>query len=155
MTDLEISLARPSDLPDILSMIRALASFHGDTATITHEALQEALWGDTATVTALVAKSDGAAVGYAGITWDIILHEGARRADIHHLYVKEAHRARGVGAALIARARDHAKETGAVRLTIGTDPDNATAIAAYRAMDALVENTNPGPRFAVRLDVDQ
>ena len=71
--------------------------------------------------------------------------------DIHHLYVTETHRGQGIGTDLITAARDIAKGRGAVRLTIGTDPRNASAIATYRAMGALDEMRDPGPRFRVRL----
>jgi GNAT superfamily N-acetyltransferase len=53
----------------------------------------------------------------------------AAKPDIHHLFVAQDHRGRGVGTALTA-VKHHANTHG-VRL-IGTDPDNATAIAAYR-----------------------
>jgi GNAT superfamily N-acetyltransferase len=101
--------------------------------------------------TALIAKLEGEPVGYAGLTPTMVLHEGKIRIDIHHLYVKERARSKGVGKALIEAATAHAKATGATRLTIGTDPNNATAIAAYRAMPILEEITGGGPRFRVDL----
>ena len=148
---IDIKLARPADLPDIQSMIRALSAFHGDDAAVTLSTLQEIFFGLCPMATALIAKSNGVAVGYAGLTPTMVLHEGTVRLDIHHLYVRERMRAKGVGKALIDAAKAHAFSTGASRLTIGTDPNNATAIAAYRAMPLLEEMTGEGPRFRVDL----
>lgn len=147
----QISLARPADLPDILSMIRALSKFHGDEAKVDLATLQDIFFGVAPRATALIARSADQALGYAGLTPTTVLHEGATRLDIHHLYVRETHRGKGIGSALICAARDHAIATGATRLTIGTDPNNALAIAAYRAMPALDEITGAGPRFRVDL----
>ena len=47
---------------------------------------------------------------------------------------------------LIMAARDFAAQQGTTRITIGTDPGNASAQAAYRAM-GLDEITGSGPRF--------
>lgn len=131
-------------------MIRALAAFHGDEATISYEALQEAFFGDSPRAVALLAWDGDTAVGYAGITDVSSLHEAAARLDIHHLYIAETHRGRGIGKALISAAQDVARARGAHRLTIGTDPANHGAQAAYRAM-GLEEITDPGPRFRVPL----
>ncbi|SLN23364.1 GNAT family N-acetyltransferase [Pseudooctadecabacter jejudonensis] len=151
LPDLTVRCAKPSDLPDILSMIKALSAFHGDTASVTLSALQEIFFGPADQGHALIACQHGTPLGYAGLTPTTVLHEGKIRLDIHHLYVSEPARSQGVGTALIAAAKRHAIASGATRLTIGTDPGNATAIAAYRAMPALSEITGAGPRFAINL----
>lgn len=142
--------ARPGDLPDIRKLVIALAAFHGDEATITYEGLQDAFFGARARATAFVAEDAGAIIGYAGLCDRSPLHEAAPRFDIHHLYVVEHYRGRGVGRALIKAATSHANTRGASRLTIGTDPTNHSAQAAYRAM-GLEEITGAGPRFRVPL----
>lgn len=147
----EITLARPSDLIDIHKMIRALSAFHADEAAVTLAHLQDIFFGTAPTATALIAKTDDTAVGYAGLTPTTVLHEGSIRLDIHHLFVTERHRAKGVGTALVRAAKAHAQSIGATRLTIGTDAGNATAIAAYRAIDMLDEITGSGPRFRIDL----
>ncbi len=151
MTDPSITPARPADLPDIHAMVRALSAFHGDTAQVTLAHLQEIFFGTPPQAHALIARANGAPIGYAGLTQTTIIHEGRPMLDIHHLYVRETHRAKGVGTALIEACKDHARAIGATRLTIGTDPRNATAIAAYRAMPILRENLTSGPRFIVPL----
>ncbi|MEL6957615.1 MAG: GNAT family N-acetyltransferase [Pseudomonadota bacterium] len=147
----KIRPARPSDLPDILSMIRQLCAVHGDEATVTLSALQEMLF-DAGSATALVAETAmRETIGYAAITSDRVIHTGETRLDIHHLYVVEPHRGTGAGTALIAAARKVAKDRAAAKLTIGTDPRNRSAIAAYRAMSLLEELDQAGPRFRIPL----
>lgn len=143
--------ARVSDLPDIHTMIRALSAFDGDEARVKLVQLQNLLFGPSPAALALVARCGEATVGYAGLTWDIVLHQGSQRFDIHHLFVTQTHRSKGVGTALVLAAKAVAIDAGATRLTIGTDPQNATAIGAYRRMAVLKEMLNPGPRFRVDL----
>lgn len=92
-----------------------------------------------------------AVIGYAGLTETMVIHEAAPWIDIHHLFVDEKHRNSGVGTALIKAAKSHALSRGAARLTIGTDPRNASAIAAYRKVPILREKKPGGPRFRVDL----
>lgn len=147
----EISHATPADLPDILDMIQRLSAFHGDTAQVTLPQLDTIFFGPAPMGTALIAKEGGTAVGYAYLTKLMVLHDSKIRLDIHHLFVRDAHRASGIGTALILAAKTHALEIGATRLTIGTDAGNTTAIAAYRAMEVLEPIIGEGPRFGVDL----
>jgi len=149
MTD--ISFATPADLTDLHAMIHALSAFHGDEAQVTLEQMRDIFFSDHPKAEALVAKEDGVVVGYAGLTSVIVIHENSLWIDIHHLFVVENMRAKGIGKALIKAARAHARDLGATRLTIGTDPRNASAIAAYRATAILQEMKDPGPRFRVDL----
>jgi phosphinothricin acetyltransferase len=147
---MKVDLARPSDLADILRMIRALSAFHDETATVTLEQLQIAFFGNAPSSTALIAREGANVVGYAGVNHTITLHSGVPRYDIHHLYVAETHRGRGVRKALITRAKEIGEQNGAKGLTIGTDPKNSSAQAAYRAM-GLKEISDTGPRFWIPL----
>ena len=152
MTIPTIIPARPADLPTIHTMIRALSAFHGDTAQITIAHLQDVFFGASPQAIALIARMGKDIVGYAGLTQTIVIHEGTQSLDIQHLFVSETHRAKGIGTALIRAAQQHAHSCGATRLTIGTDPRNAAAIRAYRAMPMLTEKTNGGPQFSVDLN---
>jgi GNAT superfamily N-acetyltransferase len=124
-------------------MIRALSAFHGDSAQVTRRSAPCVL-GPAPVATAFIAKLRHA-IGYAGLIPTLVLHSGETRLDIHHLFVAQDHRGRGVGTALITAVKHHANTHG-VRLTVH-DPDNATAIAAYRAMPDLEEITGFGLRF--------
>ncbi|HEX4590474.1 MAG TPA: GNAT family N-acetyltransferase [Gemmataceae bacterium] len=50
---------------------------------------------------------------------------------LNDLFVAAEARRRGVGAALLNAARDHARQTGAARLVLSTAIDNAAAQALY------------------------
>lgn len=52
---------------------------------------------------------------------------------LNDLFVAPEGRRRGVGQALLARARQHGLETGAARLTLSTAKGNAAAQALYEA----------------------
>lgn len=145
-----VTPARVDDMPRIYAMVCALSAFHGDEATVTIEALEHALF-TSGRSTAFVAREGDELIGYAGLNYTYELHSGRTRIDIHHLYIEEAHRSKGVGRALIAAAKELGREKGAKGVTIGTAPYNATAIAAYRAM-GLKEITDAGPRFWIAVD---
>ena len=144
--DITITQATPRDLTRLQEMICALSAFHGDEAAVTLEQLQVIFFGPDKKGTALVAREAQMIVGYAGITQSVVIHSGEPRLDIQHLFIAENRRNRGIGKRLIMAARDFAAQQGTTRITIGTDPGNASAQAAYRAM-GLDEITGSGPRF--------
>jgi GNAT superfamily N-acetyltransferase len=53
---------------------------------------------------------------------------------LNDLYVAESARRKGVGAQLLMAARDHALQTGAVRLELATAVDNHSAQALYEKL---------------------
>ena len=67
--------------------------------------------------------------------------ESAAFAEIGGLVVDEAVRGRGVGAALIARARGWAAEGGLARLRVRTRADRADARAFYARLDFVETKT--------------
>ncbi|SFS02304.1 GNAT family N-acetyltransferase [Yoonia litorea] len=150
--NITITPASPRDLTRILALIRDLSAFHGDEAAVTLEQLQQIFFGDQAQGKAFVARAGQEVVGYAGIMRWTVIHSGKPRLDIQHLYIAENRRNRGIGKALIMAARDYAIASGAKGISIGTDPRNASAQAAYRAM-GLEELTDIGPRFWIAAEV--
>jgi len=50
---------------------------------------------------------------------------------LNDLFVTEKARRRGIGARLLKAARDHARQSGAVRLVLSTGVENAAAKALY------------------------
>ena len=148
---LQITQATSADLRDIQKMIGALTSFHGDTANASLAWLQQIFFDTPNGGAAFMARKGGDPIGYAGVTQRPCIHDGTYRFDIQHLYIVEASRAQGVGRALIEAAKDFAAGFGAKGMTIGTDPANKIAQAAYRGM-GLEEITDGGPRFWIPLD---
>lgn len=153
MTDILIELARPRDIPRMQQLIRELSAFHGDVADVTLEQLQGIYFGPSPKGIALLAREADDTIGYAGVLETVAVHSAVPRFDIHHLHVIETRRSQGVGRALIAAAKTYAASRGARGLTIGTDPRNASAQAAYRAM-GLKEITDAGPRFWIEIATD-
>jgi GNAT superfamily N-acetyltransferase len=154
MTGILIDLARPRDIPRMQQLIRELSAFHGDVADVTLEQLQGIFFGPRPKGIAFLAREADETIGYAGVLETVNVHSGKPRFDVHHLHVIETRRNRGVGRALIAAAKGYAAERGARGLTIGTDPHNTTAQAAYRAM-GLEEITDSGPRFWIEIATDE
>jgi aminoglycoside 3-N-acetyltransferase I len=55
---------------------------------------------------------------------------------LYELSVAETSRNRGIGRSLVSALRELARERGCYGMWVGTEPDNAAAIAAYRAAGA-------------------
>lgn len=150
MTEVSIDVATPRDLRRMQQLIQELSAFHGDVAQVTLEQLQNIFFGPSPKGVAFLARENGDTVGYAGVLETVAIHSAIPRFDIHHLHVVETKRSRGVGRRLIEAAKRYAMSRGARGLTIGTDPQNATAQRAYRAM-GLEEITDAGPRFWIEI----
>lgn len=134
-----------TDLPDVLRMISALAAHHGDTAAVTEGDLRRDALGAYPWVHVLVAEG----MGYAALCPLAQLQFGVRGMDLHHIFVDEGARGKGVGRALIDAALECAKSAGARYLTVGTHPDNVIAQNIYRAV-GFEEISVSGPRFRMK-----
>jgi ribosomal protein S18 acetylase RimI-like enzyme len=55
---------------------------------------------------------------------------------LYELSVAEVHRNRGIGTALVKSLADLAQAVGCYGMWVGTEPDNAAALATYRAAGA-------------------
>jgi hypothetical protein len=93
--------------------------------------LQHAFFGPATVAPAFIDKLNGTAIVYARLIPTLASESGETRLGIHHLFVWQDHR--DASTVLITAVKHHANAFGVSRLTIGTDPDNATTIAAYRA----------------------
>jgi GNAT superfamily N-acetyltransferase len=97
-------------------------------------AFDETTWRDRATTcqwfAAVAPGGDvvGVAGGVAGWSGD------PARRELVAMWVAPSHRRRGVGAALVARVADWAREQGATTLELGVMATNERAFAAYRRM---------------------
>jgi GNAT superfamily N-acetyltransferase len=138
------------DLTSVLAMVEKLAEFHGDKATLTLEELRTLLEGESTWIKLLVAESDGQLVGYAALCPLIQLQWGLRGMDMHHLFVIESHRGKGVGKKLLRAAIEEAEQSGCKYLAVGTHPENAGAQQLYMK-NGFEERIGGGPRF--RLDL--
>ncbi len=80
----------------------------------------------------------GEPMGYLG------LHIASDEGMIADLAVSSAHRRRGVGSALLDRAKGIAAERGLARLTLEVRPSNEAAVALYRREGFALVGIRPG-----------
>ena len=150
MGDAAVKVTRVTagDLPDLLVLMRAYCTFYdSDPADDELRALATAFLDEGSGGTQLIARDDsGQALGHATLlsSWDTTL--GQRLAVMEDLFVTEAARGRGVGAALVEACRQLAAERGIEALAWETAPDNETAQRLY---DGLADRA--GTWLAYRL----
>lgn len=145
-----IRQGRPRDVARIVAMIGELAAYHGDTATVSAEDLDRAIFDTRPWADLLVAELDGMMVGYA-ILWRLFRGVNGRRAlELDHLYVAADHRGKGVGSRLVQAVIDHAHALGCGHVGVGTTPANTRAQAFYRD-HGFQQTPGPGPRFRLSL----
>ncbi|MDB5660302.1 MAG: hypothetical protein JWS10_2917 [Cypionkella sp.] len=140
-----IRAATPADLPQLCTMVHALADYHGDTATATVADLRRDLFGATPWLHALVFAEPRRLLGYAALTQLARVQYGQRGMDLHHLYVCTDYRGDGIGKALLAATLDYARHNNASYVTVTTLPGNAIAQAFY-----LAQGFQPAPTTGLR-----
>jgi GNAT superfamily N-acetyltransferase len=82
----------------------------------------------------LLAESQGQAVGFTQLYPSFSSVSMARVFVLNDLFVASTARRLGVGEALLTAAADHARQLGAVRLSLNTDVQNMPALALYESM---------------------
>ncbi len=103
----------------------------------------------------LVAELDGAVIAHLVLTFERAGHyvreELRDHALVADLFVREAHRGRGIGRALIAEAERRAIARGMPRIILGVVHGNAAAERSYRRQGftdyvlEMVKPLRPGP----------
>lgn len=137
--------AAESDVGRLLVMARALAAHHGDTATVTAKTIERDVFGENPWVYVLVLEVEGEVVGYSALCPLIHFQAGVRGIDMHHLFVEERFRARGLGRQLIDASIQKARELSCGYMKVGTHADNKDAQATYLACGFVRRDaTNPG-----------
>ena len=144
-----VRLALPHDLPDVVTMIHALAAHHGDTALVTLQDLTRDVCGPQPWMHLLVVARGQALLGYAALIPLAQLQFGVRGMDMHHLFVRAQDRDKGCGKMMIQACIDHAKANGCRYLSVGTAPENVTAQNIYRAV-GFDDSPPPGPRYRIK-----
>lgn len=118
----QLRTAQLDDLPDLLRLAR---EFYDEDGFATRDDELDsnfrALLATTNAHTCLAFK-DGAAIGFALTTTDLVLESGLI-AELQDLYVMPAHRGAGVGARLMLDAQAWAREQGAALLEIVVAPN--------------------------------
>lgn len=145
---MQVRAVTPEDLAQLLPLIHALARFHGDTPLADADSLESDVQGSDPWVHVLVAEDDGALVGYVAVLRLARFQYGQRGIDLHHVYVNDSHRGRGVGGALVGAALDLGARLGASYATVTATPANVAAQKFYASLGFA-----PAPRFGARFGI--
>jgi GNAT superfamily N-acetyltransferase len=138
--ELLIRRAAEADLPDILSMIRALAEYENaapGAVTATEAQLREALFGPHPGAESIIASIGGEVAGWALFFHNFSTWRGRRGLYLEDLFVWPHMRRRGVGKALLAEVSRIAIERGCPRLEWLVLDSNQPAIDFYRSIGAI------------------
>lgn len=142
--------ATRADLPQLFSMVEALAKHHEDVPTITIEALERDIFGDIPWVYVILSEVDGKVVGYATLCPLIQLQFGVRGIDLHHLFIEPGFRGVGIGRLLIEASMRKARQLFCSYMNVGTHPDNSAAQDVYTAC-GFDRCDGSHPRFRIAL----
>jgi len=132
--------AEPADAPVLVDLIRELAVFERleHLVQVTPGQLATHLFGPRPAAEAVVAEVDGAVAGFALFFTNFSTFLGQPGLYLEDLYVRPAHRGRGLGRALLEHLGALAVARGCGRFEWSVLDWNADAIAFYEKMGAKV-----------------
>ena len=135
---LTIRSAEEKDVPVVLSLIRALASYEklSHEVTATEESIRDGLFGGEKVATALLAEWEGEAVGFALFFRNFSTFVGKPGLYLEDLFVKPTYRGRGVGRALLQAVARIAVDKGYARMDWSVLNWNQPAIVVYQRLGA-------------------
>jgi ribosomal protein S18 acetylase RimI-like enzyme len=134
MSSITIRQALLSDLDAVSILFDAYRQFYGQTSD--EDAAKTFLRArfEHGQSVVLLAESQGQAVGFTQLYPSFSSVSMARVFVLNDLFVAPTARRLGVGEALLTAAADHARQLGAVRLSLNTDVQNLAAQALYASM---------------------
>jgi GNAT superfamily N-acetyltransferase len=140
MSPFTINPATESDVPLLLSMIRELAEFErmARELEVTAESLHKALFSVPAAATALLARREDEAVGYAVYYQTFSTFVGRPGIFLDDLYVRPPFRKHGIGRALLHQVAQVGEHLGGGRFEWITLRWNENAFRFYRSIGAEV-----------------
>lgn len=139
MPEWKIRPAVETDVPVIVSLIRALAEYEKalpGAVSITEDLLSEALFGARPSVEALVASVGSEMAGYALFFHNFSSWRGRRGMYLEDLFVRPEMRGRGVGKALLDEVTRIARERNCARVEWVVVDWNSPAIDFYKSLGA-------------------
>lgn len=141
---LTVREARIADVPAIRLLIGEFAEFEKltDWCQVTEADLQQAIFGESAFVKALVAMADNRYVGYALFFPVFKSFRGERGMFLEDLYVTPEFRGNGLGFVMLREVANHAGKNGCVRLDWQALKWNEAAIDFYRNLGAESDDEN-------------
>ena len=128
--------AEPRDVPDILRLIHALATFEKmpDAVKASEASLAETLFTGDAQVFAHVAEQEGGVAGFAVWFLNYSTWTGRPGLYLEDLFVDERARRGGVAAALFRALAQEAMRRGCARIDWAVLDWNESAMDFYRAI---------------------
>lgn len=149
MSELHIREAEPADAERILGFITELAIYekaeHEVVATV--EDIRERLFGEGATVHALMAEVDGQPIGFAVYFLNFSTWLGRHGIFLEDLYITPAARGRGHATRLLRHLACMAAERGYGRFEWNVLDWNTPAIAFYESLGARPQSEWIGYRL--------
>ncbi len=135
---LSIRPARPDDAALVFAFIGELADYErlAHDVVASPDDIAAALFGPAPLVFCDIAEWDGEAAGFALWFYNFSTFRGRHGLYLEDLYVRPAHRGRGVGKALLARLARRCTEEGLARLDWAVLDWNAPSIAFYESLGA-------------------
>ena len=132
--------AELGDVNAIVQLIRELAAFENlsHLLQVTPEKLRPQLFGERPVVEAMVADAQGEVVAFALFFTNFSTFLAQPGLYLEDLFVKPAHRGRGIGEALLTRLARLATERGYGRFEWSVLDWNENAIRFYERMGATV-----------------
>jgi GNAT superfamily N-acetyltransferase len=142
MTTTPIRRATPSDVPEIIAMVRELADYERalDEAIATEEQFQSALFGESPAVFAYVVDDDshaGTLAGFALYFLNFSTWLGVHGIYLEDLYVRPQFRGQGLGKALLATLAKECVDQGFGRFEWWVLDWNEPALEVYRSIGAV------------------
>ncbi len=134
-----IAAATPADVPLILSLIRELADYErmSDHVVATEADVERALFGERPCAEAVIARVGDEVVGFALFFQSFSTFVGRPGLYLEDLYVRPAHRGRGIGRGLLAHLARLAVERRCGRFEWSVLDWNELAISSYRRAGAV------------------
>ncbi len=127
-------LAREDDVETLLPLMRGLYEHDGDEFNaVTHRAALMGLLAHPERGQVWLVEDDGAAVGYAVLTFGYSLEYRGRDALVDELFLAESHRGRGLGMQTLAFLEAECRRQGIAALHLEVARGNTRAQAVYRA----------------------
>ena len=136
---LNIRKAEREDAALILRFIGELAVYEklADDVVASVDDIERALFCENPKVFALIAEWEGAPCGFALYFFNFSTFLGRHGVYLEDLFVRETHRGKGIGKALLARLAAIAVENDCGRLEWSVLDWNAPSIAVYKSLGAV------------------
>jgi GNAT superfamily N-acetyltransferase len=135
---LSILAARPADSALIFALVQELATYEKLAVNATEQAIADALFCESPRLYCDVAEWNGEGAGFSTWFLNYSTFRGSHGIYIEDLFVRPAHRGRGIGKALMARLARRCLENGYARCEWAVLDWNAPSIAFYKSIGADV-----------------